>query len=92
MTFLTVATPTISLANVIHPLVVLGFLGTFAIVLEPLLKGLLYAASLIVKSRKPSVERKSSVALQSIPTLAARDKKSGNSRMTAELHIVAARS
>ena len=66
MSFLNIATPAINIANVVRPLIGLGFLGTIVMVFEPLLKGLLQAGLLLLKPRQSFEERQASSTLSSM--------------------------
>lgn len=94
MSFLNIAAPTINLATVARPLVELGFLGTFVLVFEPLLKGLLQAGLLLLKPRKSLDERKASANFDTMMTInrMASDIESSDPSLAAELRAMASHS
>jgi hypothetical protein len=93
MSFLNVATPAINFATVVRPLIGLGFLGTIAMVFEPLLKGLLQAGLLLLKPRQSFEERKASTTLRSMLTInrMASDFEDSDPDFSAELRALASR-
>jgi hypothetical protein len=93
MSFLTIATPAANFATVARPLIGLGFLGTFILVFEPLLKGLLHAALLLLKPRHSQAERKASTTLRSMLMInrMARDYEDSDPAFSAELRALAGR-
>jgi hypothetical protein len=93
MSFLNVAAPAFNFAAVVRPLIGLGFLGTFVLVFEPLLKGVLRAALLMMVPRRSRAQVKASANYESIAELyrLARNCEESQPSMAAELRAVACR-
>jgi hypothetical protein len=93
MSFLNVAAPVFDFAAVARPLIGFGFLGTFALVFEPLLKGVLRAALLMMVPRRSRAQVKASADFESIADLyrIARNCEESAPSLAAELRAVACR-
>jgi hypothetical protein len=93
MSFLNVAAPALNFAAVARPLIGLGFLGTFVLVFEPLIRGVLRAALLLMVPRRSKAQVTASANYESTAELyrLARHCEESAPSLAAELRAVACR-